>query len=244
MSVNKNRVGFFAKLFSNIRYFIYPCRCISCDKAVGKGEILCDECKELWEKEKHESCRKCGRPHVFCTCLLKSDEQDRVHSVYHLAEYKSDSIARKFIISMKRRQNDELTSFIASEMCRHICLGDTFKNSTVTYVPRKKEAVRETGSDQAKDIAEAVCRITGNEFMTALQRKGRVDQKTLDTEGRRKNAKNSYTICKEAEDRIKGKVFFLIDDVITTGSTMVACAEILLQHGADKVVAISVGRRT
>ena len=77
-----------------------------------------------------------------------------------------------------------------------------------------------------------------------LKRKGKVDQKTLDVEGRRKNARNAYEFLPEAGELIQGRSVFIVDDVITTGSTVISCAELLLENGADKVVAVSVGRKT
>lgn len=43
------------------------------------------------------------------------------------------------------------------------------------------------------------------------------------------------------EGRLQG-TFILLDDITTTGNSMLACAELLYQHGAGRVIAISIGR--
>ena len=98
--------------FSEIKYFIYPNRCVNCDSAVSKGDVLCSECMELWEKEKISPCRNCGRGHIYCTCLLKQDEHNKVFSVFHLAEYAKESVAKSIIVQMKRRQEMILPSLL------------------------------------------------------------------------------------------------------------------------------------
>ncbi len=232
------------ELLERIKYFIFPNRCFRCNRATERGEVLCIECLDLWEEEKNAPCRRCGRSHIYCSCLLKPDEKGEIPVIYHLAEYRRDSVAGDMIIALKRRQNSDLCDFLAEEFCKTACDGEDFSDAIVTFVPRRREIVRETGSDQAMEIAKAVCQRTGKELCVAFKRKGRTDQKTLDTEGRKKNASSSYELVKGIENEIKGKNFFIFDDVITSGSTVLACAKLLLDNGAEKVTAVSVARRT
>lgn len=232
------------KILEKIKYFVFPNRCFRCNRAISEGQVLCEDCLELWEEEKKTSCRRCGRSHVSCSCLLKLDEEAKIPVIYHLAEYKRDSVAGDMIIALKRRQNSDLCRFLAEEFCKTACDGEDFSEAVVTFVPRRRDVVRETGSDQAMEIAKAVCQNTGKELFYAFKRKGRTNQKKLDSEGRRKNASFAYELIKGIENEIEGKSFFIFDDVITSGATVLACAELLLENGAEKVTAVSVARRT
>lgn len=229
---------------NNLKYILFPNRCVHCNCAVSKGHILCDECLEIWEKEKQKPCTHCGRPHIRCSCLLKLDEDVKIPVVYHLAEYKRDSVAADIIIALKRRENSDICKFLAEEFLENICDGEDFSDAVVTFVPRRREVVRETGSDQAMEISKAVCCLSGKEVFCAFKRKGRTDQKKLGVDERKKNALRSYELNKGVEGEIEGNSFFIFDDVITSGSTVLACAELLLEKGASKVTAVSVGRRT
>lgn len=231
------------KLFELIRYAIFPNRCIRCSRAVNINEVLCPECLELWEKEKKSPCKKCGRSHIDCSCLLKIDDKIKIPVIYHLAEYKRDSVAGDMIISLKTRQNSDLCRFLADEFCENLCNGEDFDEAVITFVPRRKEVIRKTGSDQAYEIAKAVCDRSGKELVSIFKRKGRKNQKELNYQERVKNASSAYELISEAEDGIAGKSFFIFDDIITSGATMLACAELLLERGAVKVTAVSVGRK-
>ena len=50
------------------------------------------------------------------------------------------------------------------------------------------------------------------------------------------NARSSFRFCKRAE--VAGKTVLLVDDLVTSGATMVAAAEILRQQGAKHVYAV------
>ena len=62
-------------------------------------------------------------------------------------------------------------------------------------------------------------------------------QKVLNKKERLENARHSYELDKKA--RISGKKYLLVDDIITTGATMLASGELLLNAGALSVIPIS-----
>jgi predicted amidophosphoribosyltransferase len=60
---------------------------------------------------------------------------------------------------------------------------------------------------------------------------------------RLQNLEGSITLALPARKNVlKGKSFLLIDDVCTTGSTLLACAKVLRSAGAQKVLALTVAR--
>jgi ComF family protein len=69
-----------------------------------------------------------------------------------------------------------------------------------------------------------------------------VAQKTLNREKRLKNLKKSFSL--NPEFSVKHKNILLIDDVITTGATANACAQLLKEDGADKVYVATLARVT
>ena len=62
-------------------------------------------------------------------------------------------------------------------------------------------------------------------------------QHDLSGEERRRNLKEAYALREGAA--VEGKAVLLIDDVITTGSTVRECAALLKSHGAKRVWALS-----
>jgi ComF family protein len=66
-------------------------------------------------------------------------------------------------------------------------------------------------------------------------------QATLSREDRLKNLKGAFAA--RNPDKISGKKILLVDDVLTTGATLHACAEALQQAGAAKIVVFTLARR-
>ncbi|MGV2432198.1 MAG UNVERIFIED_CONTAM: ComF family protein [Rickettsiaceae bacterium] len=65
-------------------------------------------------------------------------------------------------------------------------------------------------------------------------------QTSLSEKDRRKNLFGSITV--QNKEKIKGKKILLIDDVITTGSTVDLCAKQLKKSGAKEVIILSIAR--
>jgi predicted amidophosphoribosyltransferase len=66
--------------------------------------------------------------------------------------------------------------------------------------------------------------------------------RTLSEAQRKATAPGKFRVIPEAIPAIRGQRVFLVDDVITTGSTINACAEKLLAAGAKDVEVIAVAR--
>lgn len=102
-------------------------------------------------------------------------------------------------------------------------------------VPLHRRKKRKRGYNQSEMIASGVGKaldkpvytdiLERNEFTVTQTRKSRYD--------RYANVSGSFLV--RAPERCAGKHILLIDDVVTTGSTLEACTEILLENGADKV---------
>lgn len=103
-------------------------------------------------------------------------------------------------------------------------------------VPSGLFSVEKRGFSPAEVIAERVSLRLDIPIEFALDADiDKAEQKTLSRKGRIRNARKCFHIAKDAD--IREKRLLLIDDVTTTGSTLSALAEILLEHGAAEVMA-------
>ena len=231
-----------SKILEIIKSAIFPPKCVRCSAYTDFDRCLCPQCLELWEKEKREKCRKCGRMHINCTCLI-NNEASRLFGVFHLAEYKKDSVASQLVYKLKGSQGP-VGEFLASELYERLKERQDFSEALITYVPRRREAIRENGSDQALALARNLGQISGKEIHELIVRIGTLAQKNLNSEERYRNVRKSYFINEKNQELIKGKRIFIIDDIITTGSTVSYIADLLIDAGAMSVSAVSVARRT
>lgn len=105
---------------------------------------------------------------------------------------------------------------------------------TVSWVPVSAKRLRRRGYDQSRLLAESACKLWGVK-PEALLRKVRDNpaQSGLETaEDRWRNTRDAY----EAAGDLSGKRILLIDDVCSTGATLVSAAKALLAAGAAGVV--------
>ena len=105
---------------------------------------------------------------------------------------------------------------------------------TVTWVPVSARRLRRRGYDQSLLLAEAACKLWDTEPERLLRKvRDNPAQSGLDSaEDRWKNTEGVY----EAAGNPAGKRILLIDDVCSTGSTLVSAAGALLGAGAARVV--------
>lgn len=240
-------------LFKISDWFAVP-KCIGCGEVIESGLFMCDRCAEIWSGAKTEICRRCGKTCDACACvpeLLEPSEYYKLKNPLWLAFYESyDSesertLSGKIIYKFKRRYNRRLIRFFALEMSAKILTRireDEIPLSefVITYAPRSRESVNEYGFDHSKKLSEEISVITGISFVPVIKRKSGTVQKNLDYGGRIKNAASSYTLVKSKADAINGRHIILIDDVMTSGATMSACAKLLLGASASSVLCASI----
>lgn len=100
-----------------------------------------------------------------------------------------------------------------------------------------KTKLRKRGFNQAEVLADALGHqlnipIYGNALTKSISF---VAQHKLSASRRKTNAAHLYSAGKNID--IKGKTIIIVDDVMTTGSTINSCAEILLEMGAKEIIA-------
>jgi ComF family protein len=110
-------------------------------------------------------------------------------------------------------------------------------------VPVHRERARKRGYDQAVLLATAAAAESRIPFRAVLERtRDTAPQFELDRRARRRNVGGAFGLKPGAEVMVCGRWPILIDDVVTTGSTLGACAEALYEAGAVAVSALTVAR--
>jgi ComF family protein len=110
-------------------------------------------------------------------------------------------------------------------------------------VPVHEARRRERGYDQAELLARAAARHLRLPVHAALAReRATVAQYRLDRSRRAANLSGAFFVGPAARRTVAGRWMILVDDVVTTGATLGACAEALLGAGALAVSAITVAR--
>lgn len=111
-------------------------------------------------------------------------------------------------------------------------------------VPVHANRARQRGYDQAQLIAEVAARTLGLPHARLLERHVEtIAQFELDRRARATNVEGAFRVSTSVTPRpLQGRWVVLVDDVMTTGATLSACATVLMQAGAVGVSAVTVAR--
>ncbi len=113
----------------------------------------------------------------------------------------------------------------------------------VVPVPLHGKRLRKRGFNQVSVLLKAFEVEAGLDVCHRLLRRRRATtpQAGLTRKARLKNMKGAFELRPGRE--VKGQRILLVDDVFTTGSTLMACATVLKKHGAAEVSALVFARR-
>ncbi len=111
----------------------------------------------------------------------------------------------------------------------------------IVPVPLHPLRQRERGFNQAEILARELTRGKETPFFDALRRtRYTVTQTHFDRHQRMQNLRDAFSLRQNVD--VQGKHLLLVDDVLTTGSTLDECARVLTQSGAESVCALTVAR--
>jgi ComF family protein len=113
---------------------------------------------------------------------------------------------------------------------------------TILPVPLHKTKFRERGYNQSLLLSAVVSEILNIPVETEVLKRVRYtkSQSRLNSAERDKNMQGAFQVVKP--DLIQNNVTIVVDDVLTTGSTLRACARVLMEAGAAKVLALTAAK--
>lgn len=104
----------------------------------------------------------------------------------------------------------------------------------ITSVPATRKRKRLRGYNQAELIARRIAELTGTRYEELLTRDVEtVYQHYLGLEERKKHSKNYYSIIDK--ESVRNKKILLVDDIMTSGTTLSSCSEVLMDADAQRV---------
>jgi ComF family protein len=120
----------------------------------------------------------------------------------------------------------------------------TRERAAIVPVPLSISRRRDRGFNQSEILASHLAKIWRIPVLdTALLRETSTRSQTVLTPGERlSNVAGAFTIAQKARQELRGKHLVLLDDVVTTGSTLGACARALFDAGARTISYMTFGR--
>lgn len=113
----------------------------------------------------------------------------------------------------------------------------------LVHVPVHPARRAARGYDQAELLARSAAEALGFPARAALRRqRATAPQYELGRDRRAANVADAFGVDPAHRNAVAGRWLVLVDDVVTTGATLVACAEALLEAGAAAVSALTIAR--
>lgn len=205
---------------------LFPPKCVFCGKVLDTGEDgLCARCQRELPWLTDGEAELTGE--FFSLCAASLRYQDKVRDSVRRYKFKG------------RRGYHKLYGRLVAQ-CVHDHLAGRY--DLITWVPLSPQRKKERGYDQAFLLASAAALELGEVAVETLRKKRNTDPQSGLTEDaqRRANVLGAYTSVDP--ELVAGKRVLLIDDVVTTGSTLSECARMLRTMGAEDVVCAALAR--
>ncbi len=225
---------------------LYPPTCAVCAASVGFEDYLCKECAAKSPRIKPPFCATCSEPFdgaITDTFSCANCSHRVLHFESAVAAYRSRGVVRKLIHDLKYGGQVYLRHPVADWLLATLddprLRGRRF--DVVIPVPLHPARKRERGFNQAELLAEIFSARAGLTMRPVLERiRYTTTQTAFDRAERMENLHDAFRLRKKAD--VRGLRVLLIDDVLTTGSTLSECARVLKAAGALSVHAATAAR--
>ena len=225
-----------ARFWHRVLDLVFPPRCVSCD---AFGAFICRRCGADMLPADGPRCETCWMP----VSPSRPCRRCRSHRLV-LREVRSafvyDAAARDAVLALKFRGISAVAPVMARSMAQ--CLNEWNPPvHSLVPVPLAGHRRRLRGYNQSELLAKELSRQTGLPLARrALVRPRSTPPQVRQTgeDARRRNVVDAFAPGRHGPDG----VVLLIDDVLTTGATLDACARVLLGEGVDAVFALTFAR--
>jgi ComF family protein len=211
---------------------IAPHHCTACGEV---GGLLCENCKYDIISESYDVCINCAKslaassgicrdckvPYARAWCV--ADRRDNLEKLINGYKFANTHAAYNVLADLLHERLPQLPA-----------------NTVIVPIPTVGSHVRQRGYDHMLLIAKRLAKLRNLPISADLKRATTTKQREASRSKRIAQAKVAFTVTKEFSPDI---TYLLIDDVVTTGSTMKYAAQKLLDAGAGAVWVATISRQ-
>ena len=226
---------------------LYPSQCVACSELTENENGLCGACWPGVHFIDGTQCDKCGAPllgqgddtMVHCDdCLRTARPWDKGRSALL---YKD--VGRRLVLGLKHGDRSDYVPALSKWMA---AAGRALyaNNSLLVPVPLHRFRLFRRKFNQAAELAKGISKQTGLDVGSDV-----LDRHKATASLDRKTKEERFQILQDAicanparRTQIEGRSIILVDDVITTGATLAACAEACVRSGAKNVSVLVLAR--
>jgi competence protein ComFC len=224
----------------------YPAICAVCRAPVTRKDYICQICLNKAQRIVPPFCAKCSEPFTGAiegeftcgNCARRTLAFDAAVSAY-----RSRGVVRFIILQFKYNRQLHLRHPIADWLLE--AMNDVRLRASefdlVVAVPLHSARLRHRGFDQAELLARILALKIKLPLCPALKRiRYTTTQIAFDRAERIANLRGAFRLRKKIS--VRGLRVLLVDDILTTGSTLSECARVLREAGAQSIYALTAAR--
>ena len=221
--------------FGSIAAHLLPGSCLLC-AADSSASLLCADCESDLPRLPASLCPQCGVETTLgerCgACLKEPPAFTRT-----IALFRYDFPVDRLIQALKYGHQLPLAAWFGHCLSRKIVAAE---HDLILPLPLHPSRLQTRGFNQSTEIARAISRASGIPMNTHSLTRSRATppQAALPLKERAKNVRGAF----ECSADLGGQRVLLVDDVMTTGSTLRECARILKLHGATQITVVVAAR--
>jgi competence protein ComFC len=247
--------GWLAEAGDAVASVFFPAGCRICERLLTRASRvpICEECFASFQALPQRICEACGAPllagfwgaqgeaeeRLICRlCADKTYAFDRARSY---AVYEGALV--RAILLLKFEDMAPLGAWFAERLAEVVRREpDVLEADVVVPVPLHRERERERGYNQADLIARPLAKRLKlpHKAVLLMRTRPRPDKQVLSLEERWESVRGAFATRPGSQvDKLR---VLLVDDVLTTGATLDACARALREAGAKSVIGLTVAR--
>jgi ComF family protein len=226
---------------------LFPPLCISCREPVGDPGSLCATCWNAISFLEGAMCDRCGLPFeldpgpgTLCgACHARPPAFDKAR-----AAMRYDEASKASILALKHADRLDLAPGLARWVARS---GRALLDNADVLVPVPLHPRRLWWRryNQSAELARVLAAMAGKRVdpLLLVRKRETPSQGAMPSaKARRRNMLGAFAVPPERKAAVKGSRVLLIDDVMTTGATVEACARALKRAGASHVAVLTLAR--
>ncbi|TAK55937.1 MAG: ComF family protein [Bacteroidetes bacterium] len=220
-----------------IKEFLYPPFCFLCDVRLQENESrVCTKCWSSFPRIEKGDVIDTDLKSKFsgdgavddCLSVYLFEKDGKLQEIIHHLKYSG-------MTAMGIRLGEEIGRVIREDL-------NFRKGDMVIPIPLHRLKQRERGYNQSEFICKGIASVTSIPLFPRLLTRAKYTQTQtqLDLNQRKENMESAFAVSEKSRKLLQGKKVILVDDVITTGSTINSCAQELRKFGVESVLAASV----
>lgn len=222
--------------WSRLLDLISPRLCVVCGNRLAvTEEVVCSKCylhlpRTDFDNDLYEN--------VMAKLFWGQIKLEKATALFY---YEAHAETAKILYELKYKNHPEIGVVMGRMMARELMKSGLFDDiDAIVPVPLARKRERQRGYNQSLELAKGVSEVTGLPIANLVIRRTKfVGSQTQ--RGRWERNENVAHVFELVDENISGQHLLLIDDVVTTGATVIACAKEMQKASNVKISVLALG---